>query len=151
MLRFGTEHVRDINLRSTEDHLEAGAGGLQWSTLSYCWDSLYCTLNLLYSSVQYRSLYTWSDLRDEMSPPVCWVCTLSVSDVVFVHVLPAVIVPPPVPPHLAVTHQRVTCHKHVSPHQHHHWSYCGCRGASECPGLAPSDCRRGWSVRYSTV
>ena len=55
-----------------------------------------------------------------MSPPVRGVCTLSVSDVVLVHVLPAVIVPPPVPPHLAVTHQRVTCHKHVSPHQHIH-------------------------------
>ena len=50
-----------------------------------------------------------SHLFDLVLPAVCGVDTVSVPDVILVHVLPAVIVPALVPAHLTVVDQRVAC------------------------------------------
>ena len=48
-----------------------------------------------------------SHLFDLVLPAVCGVNTVSVPDVILVHVLPAVIVPAAVPAHLTVAHKWV--------------------------------------------
>ena len=48
-----------------------------------------------------------TNLSDEMSSPVSWIRALGVSDVILVHILPAIVVPFPVPSHLTVAYQGI--------------------------------------------
>ena len=55
----------------------------------------------------YFSRKLWANLSDEMSSPVSRICALGVSDVILVNILPAIVVPFPVPAHFTVAYQGI--------------------------------------------